>query len=353
MGAPLTHAMWRWLPLSLAIYDVIGASLSAPEGGWKQVLQHAPFGNRTAPHGSVVNGSFLVCAGRVHYTDFYHDCWRSEDGVDWAQLPEAPWSKRAYPELVQLSNGSLLVLGGEAGFGGFEFLNDVWRSDDGGSHWVEVVKNAPWKGRAGHKAFVKGDEVWLLGGGVRTLIRGLFNDVWVSADGGATWEERTKSAEWSPRAGMEIAVVGDEVLLMGGDHDVPVFSSAGPNYNDVWSTKDGGRSWSLVGAAGWCTRTGQKCIQSEGLIYCVGGAHQNGTTYLQHDVWSSPDGRAWTQVSDDAWGCAAGEPSCGKDDLLLLERGGLLWTFAGDEETGKGGGQDNSVWSFKPPAGHQ
>merc|ERR1711865_375194 len=302
--SPTTHAMWRWLPLSLAIYEVIGASLSASEGGWKQVLQHAPFGNRTAPHGSVVNGSFLVCAGRVHYTDFYHDCWRSEDGVDWGQLPEAPWSKRAYPELVELSNGSLLVLGGEAGFGGFEFLNDVWRSDDGGSHWVEVVKNAPWKGRAGHKAFVKGDEVWLLGGGVRTLIRGLFNDVWVSADGGATWEERTKSAEWSPRAG-------------------------------------------------WCTRTGQKCIQSEGLIYCVGGAHQNGTTYLQHDVWSSPDGRAWTQVSDDAWGCAAGDPSCGKDDLLLLERGGLLWTFAGDEETGKGGGQDNSVWSFKPPAGHQ
>ena len=39
--------------------------------------------------------------------------------------------------------------------------------------------------------------------------------------------QRTAAAEWSPRAGMETAVLGPSVVLMGGDHDVPIFSSAG------------------------------------------------------------------------------------------------------------------------------
>jgi len=263
----------------------------------------------------------------VHYTEFFNDCWRSNDGKNWNELPTAPWSKRSYPDLVRMNNGTLLLMGGEDGFAGFGFQNDVWRSDDGAVTWRRVVKHAPWRARAGHKAFVKGDEIWLLGGGLRTLARKLFNDVWVSNDFGLTWSERTSNAGWSPRAGMEIAVVGDEVLLMGGDHDVPVFSSKGPNFNDVWSTKDGGRNWKLVGEAGWSKRTGQKCVQSRGLIYCMGGAHQNGTTYLQHDVWSSKDGRSWEKISGDAWGCDPKAASCGKDDLLLLERDGFLWTF--------------------------
>ena len=90
----------------------------------------------------------------------------------------------------------------------------------------------------------------MLGGGRNTIARELFNDVWASADYGVTWEQvritlaqcvtdnrayaypgvcwqRTASAEWSPRAGMETAVLESSVVLMGGDHDVPVFSSAG------------------------------------------------------------------------------------------------------------------------------
>ena len=104
------------------------------------------------------------------------------------------------------------------------------------------------------------------------------------------------------------------------------------------------------GAAPWSARTGHKCTQRNqtGTIWCVGGAHQNGTTYLQHDVWSTADGLGWARVSDAAWGCRSDASSCGKDDCLLLERGGSLWTFGGDEETGSGGGQDNSVWRYDP-----
>lgn len=297
-----------------------------------------------------MQGAFTVCAGREHYTTFFNDCWQSLDGTNWTELPTAPWSKRAYPEIVTIPNGTMLMLGGESGIGGIEFLSDVWRSDDGAHSWYLVNHRAPWAGRAGHKGLVVGKEVWMLGGGVRTLARRLFNDVWITSDLGLTWEQRTSKAEWSPRAGMETAIIGSEVFLMGGDHDVPVFSSKGPNFNDVWKSGDGGRSWQFVDTADWITRTGQKCAQLElnGTIYCVGGAHQNGTTFLQHDVWSSQDGHKWNQISNTAWGCAPQAASCGKDDMLLLPRDGELWTFGGDEETGQSGGQDNSVWAFSP-----
>jgi hypothetical protein len=41
-----------------------------------------------------------------------------------------------------LSDGSLLVMGG----GGSNLFNDVWKSADGGSAWILVTDNAPWKG---------------------------------------------------------------------------------------------------------------------------------------------------------------------------------------------------------------
>ena len=145
------------------------------------------------------------------------------------------------------------------------------------------------------------------------------------------------------QSGTEQVLDDGSVLVMGGDRDRPVFSSKGPNFNDVWRTTDGGRTWALVTTAPWSPRTGHKCVQLSGKIYCVGGAHQNGTTYLQHDVWASADGKDWSRVSVDAWGCDAAAPSCGKDDELLLVRDGALWTFGGDEETGSGGKQVRRV----------
>lgn len=338
-----------WL-LQAAIVQAVAS------GVWQEIVRNAPWGIRAAPHGAVVDGRFTLCSGRVHLANFYHDCWRSVDGSNWTQLPDAPWAKRGYPEIVAMPNSTLLLFGGEDGVLGSNFANDVWRSDDGAQSWRLVLKHAPWKGRAGHKGVVVGDEVWVLGGGRSTVARQLFNDVWASADYGVTWEQRTAAAEWSPRAGMETAVLGSRVVLMGGDHDVPVFSSAGPNYHDVWSSGDGGRTWQFVANATWSERTGQKCTQmvlgdqaASPSIICVGGAHQNGTTYLQHDVWRSDDGgHHWERISDSAWGCSPEASSCGKDDMLLLERDGQLWTFGGDEETGSGGQQDNSVWRFTP-----
>ena len=83
---------------------------------WTQIIEHAPWGARAAPHGAVTkDGYFVVCSGRVGYTSFDRDCWSSADGGNWSELPTPGWSKRAYPEMVKLPNGSLLLMGGEGG----------------------------------------------------------------------------------------------------------------------------------------------------------------------------------------------------------------------------------------------
>ena len=47
---------------------------------------------------------------------------------------------------VVLSDGSVLVLGG-TGVGTSTFYNDVWKSPNGGSSWIEVSDGAEWKGK--------------------------------------------------------------------------------------------------------------------------------------------------------------------------------------------------------------
>jgi hypothetical protein len=45
---------------------------------------------------------------------------------------------------VVLSNGSILVMGGEAGTENYSFLvsNEVWKSSDGGATWTLLTDNA-------------------------------------------------------------------------------------------------------------------------------------------------------------------------------------------------------------------
>ena len=58
------------------------------------------------------------------------------------------------------------------------------------------------------------------------------------------------------------------------------------------------------------------------LFLSTGGAHQNGSTYLKHDVWKSTDGIAWQRVANNAWNCDPSDDAnkCGKDDFMLVVR---------------------------------
>ena len=46
---------------------------------------------------------------------------------------------------VVLSDGSVLVMGGESYGSGFK--NDVWKTVNGGASWILVTSNAGWTGK--------------------------------------------------------------------------------------------------------------------------------------------------------------------------------------------------------------
>ena len=79
-------------------------------------------------------------------------------------------------------------------------LNDVWRSDASGAHWYNISTAPRFGIREGHalayhagasalSADGRGASVFLLGG--RTIVAGknvFLNDVWRSDDGGVNWQ---------------------------------------------------------------------------------------------------------------------------------------------------------------------
>jgi hypothetical protein len=156
-------------------------------------------------------------------------------------------------------DGAIFVLGGSqgddasTGGSGRILFHDVWMSRDG-REWIEVTSDAPWAPRAGAAVVSKDGFIYLLGG-ERGFTCGFdptspcqpattslyFNDVWRSRDGRA-WELVTSSAGWSPRPGHQCAVVINQIVCFGGYGEVPGVPAIPANPADMWTSRDG-RTW--------------------------------------------------------------------------------------------------------------
>lgn len=102
-----------------------------------------------------------------------------------ARIYFKPWAPRAGASVVA-RDGAVWMFGGEDGFTcdplpdcEAPYYHDVWRTTDG-VNWVEVSAAAAWSPRPGHQCEVVADRVVCFGG------FGLIEnptDVWASADG--------------------------------------------------------------------------------------------------------------------------------------------------------------------------
>ncbi len=273
------------------------------------------------------------------------------NGYAWSRTTDdAPWGRRAGLRVLEL-DGSLYLLGGRTPRdstlpGDSEIWADVWRSDDLGATWEQIVANdSPdhWPGRAYFQAVVKDDVMLVIGGqdfGLEEnpfcalLEQGLepppglgidpdapcpeflptsnfFNDVWSSPDG-FTWTELTADAPWEPRAGLSAAVLGDHVYVLGGSQndDASIIGPNGPArlyYDDVWRSVDGAEWELMTDDAPWEPRAGASVVSFDGALWVFGG--EDGFTcdplpgcdppYF-NDVWRSVDGAQWELVSEAA-----------------------------------------------------
>jgi hypothetical protein len=392
-----------------AVVAGLRAAEAMPCSAWEAASDPAPWGNRS-DHAQVTlaNGTVLIMGGGDYATNWttYNDVWSTADaGSTWYPVTlDAPWHSRAYLTVtaVPWHGGERLVLvGGGHCIGtfvdsfchAFEWYADVWVSDDAGATWNNTVHNltSPFMARGGHAAAAVGENnrsSILFVGGVNGIAA--MNDAWRSDNGGVSWTcVRRNGTETSASAAVarswdaaQLAVAhkspfaetrglararpatpssseGEEspanatatfafhnlvswkrrLWIIGG-------SSSVGYVNTVWSSADGGATWSLVvQSAPWKERVlpATAVVPSllapgsgTGLLLTGGSPQQGG--YAYDDVWTSDDGTSWTEVTASATWAARGwqmmttipanaealEPSA---SVTVVMTGGWTWYF--------------------------
>jgi hypothetical protein len=220
---------------------------------------------------------------------------------------------------------------------------DVWRSDDLGRTWTEVLptEESPWAARSYHEVVVQGSRMVLLGGQnfvlednpacdgnafcfPRRVSRSeFFNDVWASTDG-AHWEQLTAAAPWAGRAGLSAAVLDGQIYVLGGSvNDDTAIVGGPPNrllFNDVWRSRDGVNWEQATAAAPWAPRAGASVAVKDGYLYLLGGEY--GFTGFPppyfNDVWRTRNGTDWELVTPAAgWSPRPGHTCDVLDDAFV------------------------------------
>jgi hypothetical protein len=243
----------------------------------------------------------------------------------------AVWAPRAGLQVID-HNGDFYLMGGRTPRppvfppipGDSDIWGDVWKSGDRGASWARILETDDsnhWPARAYFRALKKGPYMYVLGGQNFRLVPNpdpsgppfistsdFFSDVWRSRDG-VTWTPMTDDAGWHGRAGLSAVVFKGRIFVMGGSfNDDPAVIGGPPTrvyFNDVWSSRDG-KHWTQETAnAPWAPRAGAIVVVKDGYMYLLGGEDGflcmpgSGCPYY-NDVWRTKDGASWELVTEAA-----------------------------------------------------
>jgi len=162
----------------------------------------------------------------------------------------------------------------------------VWCSTNG-KDWTRVAEKTPFGARGYGELVVFKDKMWQLGSG---------QDVW-NTDDGIHWTCVCPKAPYGDRAASAVVPFADKLWLMGGRTPVP---NTPPEkgyknmttHNDVWSSPDG-QNWTQVTPhAPWAPRQWHISKVYRDRIWVIGG-HDNVNSYNHGDVWWTTDGAQW------------------------------------------------------------
>ncbi|MGL4465415.1 MAG: Kelch repeat-containing protein [Planctomycetia bacterium] len=268
------------------------------------------------------------------------DVWSSADGRSWDLVEkEAPWRHSDLPMTV-VHDDKMWLMGGwtNGRLPGHEASREVWNSTDGKS-WTQTTAAADWSARLAGGLVAHDGKMWILGGGENYYFgddSDLKNDVWSSRDG-KTWTQATPTAGWSPRAYHQAASYAGKLWVLGGGNYVPTFHAK----NDVWCSADG-VNWECTTAnAPWPPRLWFSTVVYRDRLWVLGGwTDKVGDTPAHNwgDVWSSADGKTWTEFKAPTVWKERHEHSA----YVFKDR---LWVAGGHAQP-----LSNEVWSlFLPP----
>jgi len=306
---------------------------------WQRVTPRAPWQARDSQGEVVFQDRLWLLGGWFDsFSAPPRDVWSSADGATWELVTrEAPWKHSDLPMTLVFQNRIWLLGGWYNGrLPGHSASSEVWSSSDGRT-WQLETSHPGWSPRLAAGAVVFNGQMWILGGTENYYFgdeRSLKNDVWCSSDG-RTWTQVTPAAGWSPRAYHQAAVLGDKIYVLGGGNYVPQYHAK----NDVWSSTDG-RNWTQVtGAAPWHPRLWFSAVTYRDRLWVLGG-WSNEPSKNWGDVWYSRDGRAWHELQTAECWKARHEHSA----YVFQDK---LWVAGGHAQP-----LSNEVWSLDLSRGH-
>lgn len=284
---------------------------------------------------------------------------RAYPTLDWVRVRDnAPWVARD-------SAGELVFKGRMWLFGGYvpKLVSDVWSSADGldwtkegeipadagvnipvafvhddrmwvtandgklfasadGAAWTLVMDQVPWKGRYAAGGAVFKGRIWVMGGKSKEL----FNDVWSSANG-VRWDLETPHAPWSGRQLFSLAVHDDRLWAIGGG--VTTYHPFRA-YRDVWSSADG-KTWTQAAdEAPWSARIWNTTLTYKHRLWVLAGFRAEPSWNNFDDVWYSPDGADWRPLATETVWSPRHEVSAYVFDGSLWVAGGNAWPLQND-----------------------
>ncbi len=186
--------------------------------------------------------------------------------------------------------------------------NEVWSSKDG-KNWEQVTEHAGWTPRLAGGCVAFDGKIWILGGigdyyfGDKTSLKA---DVWNSADG-KTWNLVTESAPWGGRAYFKPLAFHGKLWVMGGGNYVPDYEAS----NDVWSSPDGKHWTQVTGGAAWPPRLWFSTAAYRDRMWILGGWSRDRSKHRAESgalvYGPSKDGTDWEANWADVWHSSDGE----------------------------------------------
>lgn len=153
----------------------------------------------------------------------------------WTKLADGLWQPRYGHSLTDFNQGSRLIMTGGKTLGNDVLLNDVWMAvftSSNNLNWTMLTTAASFVPRIGCGIVTLHENLYVLAGAARYPwgFQGL-NDVWISMDGGFTWTVVSSTANFPPRQAASYYLVGKELIVVGGVSSFP----GGTRMNDIWS----------------------------------------------------------------------------------------------------------------------